>query len=255
MLPLDSVDEFSLVTQGSAEAGRNPGGVANLLLKSGTNQIHGSAYYYNRNEALATSNPFAPAGSEKQKIRNQQFGASIGGPIRRDKTFFEASFERQSFVIGLPEHVTEPSADYQAAATDLLNNPGNKYGTYAPIAVNPVSLKLLQTLWPASALTGPATSGNYFDPGNENGYSNNVIAKIDHAFTTNHRISLNVFAGGGTQTAPLVPNSYLTPYFQRAPMHVENWSLIDNAVFSPRFTSQFTFGFNYFHQTFADLRP
>lgn len=253
LLPLDSVQEFSLVTQGSAEAGRNPGGVANLLIKSGTNQIHGTAYYFNRNEALAVISPFAANGSQKQEIRNQQYGLSLGGPIRKNSTFYYGAFERQSFLIGIPGFGTEPSLAYQAEAEDVLNNPGGKYGDYAPIAVNPVSVALLQNLWPADALTGPASAGNYFNPGHENGYSNNVIAKIDHAFTTNHRISLNVFAGGGTQTAPLVPNSYLTPYFQRAPMHVENWSLIDNAVFSPRFTSQFTFGFNYFHQTFADL--
>jgi len=251
LLPLDSVDEFSLVTQGSAEAGRNPGGVANLVLKSGTNQVHGAVYYYNRNEAFATSNPFALAGSEKQEIRNQQFGTSIGGPIRRDNTFFEASFERQSFIIGLPEHVTEPSAAYQAAATDLLNNPGNKYGTYAPIAVNPVSLKLLQNLWPASALTGPATSGNYFDPANEDGNSNNGVLKLDHAFSQNHRVSLSAFIGVGTQTAPT--SSYLQPYFEQAPLHDENWSFVYNATLSPRLVSQATFGFNFFHQTFSDL--
>jgi len=150
---LDSVEEFSLVTQGSAEAGRNPGGVANLLLKSGTNQFHGAVYYYNRNEALAATSPFAQPGSDKQKICNQQYGASVGGPIHHDKTFFEpvssgrvlSSSSRAGY---------RALAGYQAAAIDLLNNPGNKYGSYAPIAVNPVSLKLLQTLWPASALIG-----------------------------------------------------------------------------------------------------
>jgi outer membrane receptor protein involved in Fe transport len=253
LLPLDSVEEFSVVTQGSAEAGRNPGAVANLLLKSGTNQLHGTAYYFNRNEALAAISPFAANGSEKQEIRNQQYGGSFGGPIRKNSTFYYGAFERQGFLIGIPGFGTEPSLAYQAAAEDVLNNPGNKYGAYGPIPMNPGALALLQNLWPANALTGPASPGNYFNPGHETGYSNNGIAKFDHSFSSSHRISLNVFAGGGSQTAPLVPNSYLTPYFQHAPMHVENWSLVDNAVFSPRFTSQFTFGFNFFHQTFSDL--
>jgi len=251
LLPLDSVEEFSLVTQGNADSGRNPGGVANLLLKSGTNQFHGAAYYYNRNEALAAGSPFAPAGADKQKIRNQQYGTSVGGPIRRDRTFFEVSFERQSFVIGIPEHVTEPSAAYQTAALDLLNNPGGKYGTYDAIALNPVSLKLLQTLWPARALTGPASPGNYFNPGVENGYSNNGVVKLDHSFNQNHRLSLSVFVGDGTQTAPT--SSYLTPYFEQAPLHDENWALVYNATLTPRLASQATFGFNFFHQTFADV--
>ena len=250
LLPLDAVEEFSLVTQGSAEAGRNPGGVANLLLKSGTNDLHGAAYYYNRNEALAAGNPFAAVGQGKQKIRNEQYGGSLGGPIHRDKTFFEASFERQSFVIGLPEQVTEPSLAYQAAATDLLNNPNGKYGEYAPVAVNPVQLKLLQTLWPADALTGAAAPGNYFNPGVENGYSDNGVLKLDHAINDRNRLSLSVFVGDGTQTAPT--SSYLTPYFEVAPLHDENWALVYNATISPRLTSQTTFGFNFFHQTFAD---
>jgi len=250
LLPLDSVQEFSLVTQGSAEAGRNPGGVANVSLKSGTNQLHGTAYYFNRNEALAVISPFATTGSEKQEIRNQQYGGSVGGPIRKNSTFYYAAFERQSFLIGLPEHVTEPSLAYQAAARNVLNNPGGIYGNYSPIAVNPVSLKLLQNLWPADALTGPASPDNYFNPGHENGSSNNGVIKFDHSFTASHHLSLSAFIGDGTQTAPT--SSYLTPYFEQAPMHAENWALVDNVIFSPRLTSQFTFGFNYFHQTFAD---
>jgi hypothetical protein len=251
LLPLDSVAEFSLVTQGSAEAGRNPGGVANLLFKSGTNDFHGSVYYYNRNEALAAISPFAIDGSEKQEIRDQLYGGSIGGPIRRDKTFFNLSYERQSFIIGLPEHPTEPSTAYQNEALQLLNNPGGVYGNYAPIPVNPVSLNLLQNLWPASALTGPASPNNYFNPGNETGYSNNGVAKLDHSFNEKNQISLSVFVGQGTQTAPT--SSYLTPYFEVAPLQTQNWALVYNALISPRFTSQLTFGFNYFHQTFADL--
>jgi hypothetical protein len=250
LLPLDSVEEFSLVTQGNAEAGRNPGGVANLLLKSGTNQVHGTLYYYNRNEALAADNPFSATGAGKQKIRNQQYGASVGGPIRRNNTFYEASFERQNFVIGLPQQVTEPSLKYQSAATDLLNNPNGIYGNYAPIAVNPVSVSLLNTLWPSSALNGPAAPDNYFNPGVENGYSDNGVLKLDHSFSQNQRLSLSVFVGDGTQTAPT--SSYLTPYFEVAPLHDENWSLVYNATLSPRLVSQATFGFNFFHQTFAD---
>ena len=250
LLPLDSVEQFSVVTQGNAESGRNPGGIANLLLKSGTNTLHGSLYYYNRNEFFAAQNPFAATGSDKQKIRNQQYGATVGGPIVHDKTFFEASFERQSFLIGLPQQVTEPSAAYQAAALDVLNNSGDKYGVYSPIAVNPNTQNLLNTLWPTSALTGPASPNNYFNPGNENGYSNNGVVKIDHAFNSNNRLSLSAFIGDGTQTAPT--SSYLTPYFEVAPLHDENWALVYNATLTPRLSNQATFGFNYFHQSFAD---
>jgi hypothetical protein len=246
LLPLDSVDEFSLVTQGNAETGRNPGGTVNLVLKSGTNALHGSAYYYNRNEDLAERPVFVP----KNKLRDQQYGFSIGAPIFKNKTFFFLGFEHQSFDLYLPAVVTEPSQAYQAEAMDVLNNPGQEYGNYAPVPVNPVSQSLLAGLWPASALTGQAVPDNYFNPGTEDGYSNNGILKLDHAFNESNRLSLRGFIAQGHQTAPT--SSYLSPYFESSPMHVQNWALVHNSTFSPRLANQFVFGFNYFEQTFSD---
>jgi hypothetical protein len=253
LLPLDSVDEFSLVTQGGAETGRNPGGTVNLVLKSGTNSLHGSAYYYNRNEALAASPVFAANGSntpQKSKLRDQQYGFSVGGPIIKNKTFFFFSFEHQSFDIGNPTLVTEPSQDYQTEALAVLANAGGAYGNYAPVPVNPVSQNLLSALWPATALTGPAQTDNYFNPGTENGYSNNGILKLDHAFNESNHLSLRAFVAQGHQTAPT--SSFLSPYFESSPMHVENWALVYNSTFSPRLANQFLFGFNFFDQTLSD---
>lgn len=246
LLPLDSVDEFSLVTQGNAETGRNPGGTVNLVLKSGTNALHGSAYYYNRNEDLAERPVFEP----KNKLRDQQYGFSVGGPIFKNKTFFFLGFEHQSFDLYIPAVVTEPSQAYQAEAINVLNNPGQEYGTYAPVPVNPVSQNLLAGLWPASALTGPATPDNYSNPGTEDGYSNNGILKLDHAFNESNRLSLRAFIAQGHQTAPT--SSYLSPYFETSPMHVENWALVYNSALSSRLANQFVFGVNYFDQTFSD---
>src|SRR5579862_7736190 len=65
VMPLDAIDEFSAQTQSNAESGRNAGGTINLTIKSGTNQLHGSAYYYNRNEAFGAASPFTPVGVRK----------------------------------------------------------------------------------------------------------------------------------------------------------------------------------------------
>ena len=120
LLPLDSVEEFSLQTQGGPESGRNPGGTINLIIKSGTNQLHGSAYYYNRNEFLAAQSPFAPPDSPKHELRNQHFGFSLGGPIVKDKTFYFVTYEDQRFVIGTQALTTTPTAAYQQPALQLL---------------------------------------------------------------------------------------------------------------------------------------
>src|SRR5207248_1151434 len=104
ILPIDSIDEFAAQTQSGAEAGRNAGGTVNLVLKSGTNTLHGSAYYYNRNEFYGASSPFFIPSSTVPKsppLRNQNWGGSVGGPIFKDKTFYFLTFEKQEYIIGL----------------------------------------------------------------------------------------------------------------------------------------------------------
>ncbi len=117
-LPIDSVSEFSLQTQSSSEVGRNPGGTVNLVTKSGTNGIHGTAYYYERNQALAVTNPFNTLGD--LPLSNVQWGASLGGPFWKDHTFWFANFEKQKFNIATGNSGTEPNAGFQAAAEALL---------------------------------------------------------------------------------------------------------------------------------------
>ena len=114
ILPIDAVDQFSAQTQAAPESGRNPGGSVNLSLKSGTNQIHGTAYYYNRNEFFGATNPFtAPV---KQEVRNYNYGFSAGGPFIKDKLFWFVTYEHQRFTIGVPDQSTQPSQAWQNAA-------------------------------------------------------------------------------------------------------------------------------------------
>ncbi len=96
ILPIDSIGQFSVQTQASPEAGRNPGGVVNLGLRSGTNQFHGSAYYFNRNEAYAAGSPFLPYGQPKLENRNYNAGGSFGAPIIKDKLFSSAASKRST---------------------------------------------------------------------------------------------------------------------------------------------------------------
>ena len=242
ILPLDSVEEYSVQTQAAAETGRNPGGAVNLIIKSGTNQAHGSAYYYNRNEALSALSPFAPTDAPANKLRNEHYGFSFGGPLRRDKTFFFTTYENQNFVIGNQSLATEPTAAYQAAALQLLRQ-------YS-VPVNPVSQALLNSLWPSDTLGGPATANNYFNPNPQTGYSHNFLVKLDHSLNDAHRLSFRWFIGQGSQTAPV--GSLLSPYFQVGPIKVQNYSLVHNAILRPTLTNQILVGVNYFNQAFSD---
>jgi hypothetical protein len=239
-LPIDSVEEFSLQTQPSPESGRNPGGSVNLVTKSGTNQIHGSAYYYNRNEALAEVSPFQQG---NPPLRNQQWGESAGGPFWKDHTFWFENFEKQQFKIATGNQGTEPSAAYQAAALPVL--------AYYHIAQNSATTNLLSVLWPADSLTGPASSPNFLPSAPEIGYSYNGVIKLDHNFNDRQSISARAFLGQGTQTAP-VCNCTIPYYFENAPIHVYNYSLVHNMTLTSNMTNQITIGVNYFNQVFND---
>src|SRR5467141_493206 len=120
VLPMDAIDEFAAQTQSNAEGGRNAGGIVNVVLRSGTNQLHGSAYYFNRNEAYGAASPFTPSNVKKPELRNYNFGFAVGGPIIKDKTFYFLTFEKQRYVISVSGKATEPDADYIAAARALL---------------------------------------------------------------------------------------------------------------------------------------
>src|SRR5258708_12200275 len=147
IMPLDAIDEFAAQTQSNAEGGRNAGGIVNVVLRSGTNQLHGSAYYFNRNEAYGAASPFTPTGAHKPELRNYNLGFSIGGPIIKDKTFYFLTFEKQRYVISVSGLATEPSAEYIAAARALIaSSPG--------VTDSPISTILITSLCP-STLTHP----------------------------------------------------------------------------------------------------
>ena len=93
-VPLESIQEFQVVAAGySAEFGRSTGGLVNAVTKSGTNRLHGSAFYVNRNRDWAENNAFGQAAAPTQ----QQFGGSVGGPISKDRVFFFGAYEQQLF--------------------------------------------------------------------------------------------------------------------------------------------------------------
>jgi hypothetical protein len=242
LLPIEASDQFSVQSNGGAETGRNGGSSVNIVIKSGTNDLHGSAYYFNRNEALASRSPFQSATSPKQVIRNNQFGFSVGGPVRKNKTFYFLNGESQLSIANNSLLDTIPSDAWAAAGKDVLA----KYN----IPVNPVSLNLL-TIWPAYTRTGPETTNNYLSAGRNDYNSYNGIIKIDQVLSDKHTISARYFGGAGTQTADV--GSHIREFFQVAPSHMHNVSIVENAIFTPTLVNQLTLGVNYFLQTFNDL--
>ena len=101
ILPIDAVAEVNVISNFEPEYGRNSGAVVNIVSKSGTNQLHGSVGEYFRNDALDARNYFNFSGQPKAQFHNNQYGASLGGPIVKDKTFFYADYEGQQEAVGV----------------------------------------------------------------------------------------------------------------------------------------------------------
>jgi hypothetical protein len=245
--PVEALDEYSLQTTGNSETGRSPGGNLNITTKSGSNHFHGSAYYFNRNEALAVTSPFVAPGSPELPLRNQNWGGSLGGPIWHDHTFFFLTYEEQKFVIGEANTVTEPSPAYQALALAELN----KYH----VAASQVSQQILSTLWdPTEIANLPATPNNYQSSAPQNGYSHNIVAKLDHNFSDRSHLSGRWYFGQGYAQAPscVFVCSYLPEYFQTVPSHIQNYDAVWNYSLRPNMVNQVAAGVSYFTQSFAD---
>ncbi|MBW4038305.1 MAG: TonB-dependent receptor [Acidobacteria bacterium] len=253
--PMDAIDEYSLQTNGESETGRSPGGNLNVSTKSGTNAVHGTAYYFNRNEALAVANPFTAPGSPSLPLRNQNYGGSVGGPIWKDHTFFFLAYEEQKFVIGESHTVTEPSPAYVQEALAVLANANGAYGTYAPVAPSQISENILSTLWDPSVIANlPGTPNNYSSNAPQSGYSHNLVVKLDNNFSERSHLSARWFFGQGYADAPecIYVCSYLPEYFQTVPSHIQNYDVVWNYILRPNLTNQVAAGASFFTQGFVD---
>jgi hypothetical protein len=123
-LGVDAIQEFSVLTSNySAEYGRTSGGVVNAITRSGTNQFHGSIYEFLRNSALDARNFFD--GPTIPPFRRNQFGASAGGPIRKDRTFIFGDFEAIRQAKGITFTDTVPSANARKGILAAGGTPPN----------------------------------------------------------------------------------------------------------------------------------
>jgi Carboxypeptidase regulatory-like domain/TonB dependent receptor len=119
----DSIQEFRVLTNTfDAEYGRNSGSVVNVVTKSGTNDFHGNVYEFFRNTVLNAGNYCFSPPCQKPKFNQNQFGGTFGGPIKKDRTFFFASYEGRRIRQGIPSPVvTVPSAQELPGPNNVVN--------------------------------------------------------------------------------------------------------------------------------------
>jgi hypothetical protein len=192
---VEGINEITIETNSYApEAGRTAGGVINIVTKSGTNQFHGSVYEYFRNDIFDGRNFFQTTGP-KPELRQNQYGASIGGPIFRNKTFFYFDYEGFRQVSGTTDTGTTLTQDEyndihslngQSPLTLLSTANGTAQAhaglipaTGGPVPINQIALNYLSLL-PAPTSAGLAS--NFTISPNKTQNYNTYDARIDHNF-------------------------------------------------------------------------
>jgi hypothetical protein len=255
ILPIDAVSDMAVLSNFEPEYGRNGGAVVNIVTRSGTNQVHGSAFEYFRNNTLDARNFFNTSNQPKAPFHNNQFGGSIGGPIVKDKTFFFLDYEGQRERVGVVTLACVP--DPAQIALD-----GG--------ATNPVIAAMLNlNLWPKPNIPGTfgtpsSTPGKGEDAGCPNGpnaqvitpsYNNltSMIAKIDHSFNQNNIVTGRYFFGDSTQSFPLALNAtggQLPGFNTVTPTRVQLVALSYVHVFSSTKLNEMRYGWNRFAEGF-----
>jgi hypothetical protein len=209
LIPIDAIQEFNTQVNPKAEFGWKPGAVTSVGLKSGTNDIHGTAYGFGRSDSFDARNYFNPAGDPKTPVELEQYGGSAGGPIIKDKLFYFGAFEGQMYTVGnsLPGHVPttasiaggggngcvklttgDCSISIADATADLVaQNPG--------FVVNSLSNYLLGFYAPTPN-TGQGTFVSLNYP-NVNS-SKNAIGKVDYHISDHNALSGSYFFGNDT---------------------------------------------------------
>ncbi len=186
---VEGIQEITVETNSySAEAGRTAGGVVSIITRSGTNQFHGSAYEFFRNDVFDARNVLQTTGA-KPELRQNQFGGSVGGPIFHDRTFFFADYEGLRQVSGTTYTSSVPQlAQYNeinsigGASPQQLVAQGNGTQTYA---IDPIALAYLK-LFPTP--TNAGINNNYVVSPNKTQYSNTFDARVDHKFNSNNQL-------------------------------------------------------------------
>jgi Carboxypeptidase regulatory-like domain/TonB dependent receptor/TonB-dependent Receptor Plug Domain len=235
ILPIDAVSELSVLSNFEPEYGRSAGGIINIVTKSGTNAFHGTGAEYFRNNALDARNYFNPAGQAQAPFHNNQFGASIGGPIIHDKTFFFFDYEGQRESVGTVSQACVPDPAVLATAT------------------NPVIVALLQRKpWPAPNIAGATACPNADVVAPSSNNITSLIAKVDHNFNSKNLLSGRYFYGDSTQSFPLaLSGGGVLPGFNTfTPTRVQLVSLSYVTVVSPTNVNELRMGWNRFAEGF-----
>ncbi len=250
----DSTQEFRVITNNYLpEFGRDSGAIVDIVTRSGSNAFHGDAYEFNRVNAMAARDFFNPTPQPQNPFVRNQFGASLGGPIVKDKTFFFVNAEWDRFRTTLTNNATVPTAAFKTGIfnytdsngnTQLINlaNPGSPNNALG-LPLDPTMQKIL-ALYPLP--NGPAVDsirGTYFFPTSEPQNTGNITFRIDHHFSEKYSVFARYIYNGlttGNSLDEIFPGVGGVATSQQG--HNGAFNFI--AAFKPNLVNEFRFGLN-----------
>jgi len=242
----DALSEFRVLTDSyGAEYGRAGGGVILAVTKSGTNQFHGGAWEYIRNDMFDANVKLASPGSPKALLRQHQFGGDIGGPVLlpkyngRNRTFFFVAYEgfrkhSESLTTTFVPTQAERNGDFSAVSTQLTNP-----NTGLPFLNNQIPSGMLDSVaakFDTAFVPLPNQDGNklqHLQPSPTN--ENQIIIKIDQSLGSKDRMSFRLFRNKAISTGPNPIPFFTTPGGEQ----FQSYSANEIHTFSPNIVNEF----------------
>ena len=221
ILPIDGIQEVNIIENPPAEYGGKTGGIVTVGIKSGTNTIHGTAYAFGRDSAWDARNFFNTVPAPQQPVALEQYGVTVGGPIKKNKLFYFLGYEAEGYSVGNlfqasvpeagPQATLDPANSLPDAISGLINN---------GLQPSALSLKLAGCARPTGSGTVYTCTGGLF-PTNTGSSSNfpqgfpstfrsdNGVAKIDYHINDHNTLNGMYFQSEGDITAE--DTTYLQP--------------------------------------------
>jgi hypothetical protein len=248
ILPVDAIQEFNTQVNPKAEFGWKPGAVTSVGLKSGTNEIHGSAYAYGRSDSFDARNffnHFDANGKLKPKtpVELEQFGGTAGGHIIKDKLFYFGGYEQQRYTVGSALFLSVPTT--ASLGGDAVNSIPDALASLKAANLTPNSASLGLLGCPTSAPFTPCT-GALFGSNSQTGtnatqenptypntnLSRNALGKVDYHLNDRHSVNGSYFFGNDGlvgEDSPYTNIAFLTRVHSRAQAAAGHWAWTPNS--------------------------
>jgi hypothetical protein len=247
---LDLIQEFKIQESGSAaEFGRNAGAVVNVITKSGSNAVHGSSWEYLMNDNLDARNFFALA--DKPPLVRNQFGATLGGPLKPGRTFFFGAYEGLRFKDGLTRRASVPTGLMRVGDFSELG-----IAPIDPNRINPIAREVIQA-YPLP--NRPGTSNNRIETADRIENGNDLSGRLDHKLTERTNIAARFSSSITRVLDPFRTETSggvnLSEFGQTADRLRSSLSIAITTVKRPNLIHQFRAGYSRFKQPLIPLNP